>query len=86
MPLRYGTMHIERMAKGSHDCPEAQSPKGEKRSADVIGNAVKVMRISPAMEAGLADRLWSFEEIVAGMDAIAPKAGRPMTYKKRPIV
>ena len=30
----------------------------------------------------LTDRLWSFEEIVAGMDAIAPKAGRPKVYKR----
>ena len=43
----------------------------------------KTLRVSPAMEAGLTDRLWSFEEIVAGMDAIAPKAGRPKVYKKR---
>ena len=43
----------------------------------------KTLRVSPAMEAGLTNRLWSFEEIVTGMDAIAPKAGRPKNYKKR---
>ena len=43
----------------------------------------KTLRVSPAMQAGLTDRLWDFEEIVAGMDAIAPKAGRPKVYKKR---
>jgi hypothetical protein len=37
------------------------------------------------MQAGLTDRLWSFEEIVAGMDAIAPKAGRPKPVKKQSI-
>jgi len=42
----------------------------------------KSLRVTPAMQSGLTDRLWSFEEIVAGMDAIAPKAGRPKTYKK----
>ena len=43
----------------------------------------KTLRVSPAMEAGLTNRLWSFEEIITGMDAIAPKAGRPKNYKKR---
>jgi hypothetical protein len=45
----------------------------------------KSLRVTPAMQAGLTDRLWSFEEIVAGMDAIAPEAGRPKTYKKQSI-
>lgn len=43
----------------------------------------KTLRVTPAMAAGLTDRLWDFEEIVDGMDAIAPKAGRPKVYKKR---
>ena len=43
----------------------------------------KTLRVSPAMEAGLTNRLWNFEEIVAAMDVVAPKAGRPKTYKKR---
>ena len=58
-----------------------KGPKGEKRPADVIGIAVKVMRITPAMQSGLTDRLWSFEEIVASMDIIAPQAGRPRFIK-----
>jgi hypothetical protein len=33
--------------------------RGEKRPADVIGAAVKVMRTSPAMAAGIETRLWS---------------------------
>ncbi len=45
----------------------------------------KSLRITPAMASGLTDRLWDFEEIVAGMDAIAPKAGRPKTYKKSSV-
>jgi hypothetical protein len=36
------------------------------------------------MAAGLTDRVWSVEEIVAMMDEVAPKPGRPKTYKKRP--
>ena len=42
----------------------------------------KSLRVTPAMASGLTDRLWDFEEIVAGMDLVAPKAGRPKTYKK----
>ena len=30
-------------------------PKGEKRRADVIGNAVKVMRIATALNKSMAD-------------------------------
>jgi hypothetical protein len=41
------------------------------------------LRITPAMAAGLTDHVWSVEEIVAMMDDIAPKPGRPKTYKKR---
>ena len=43
----------------------------------------KTSRITPAAAAGLTDRLWSIEEIIAAMDEIAPNPGRPKTYKKR---
>ena len=43
----------------------------------------KSLRITPAMAANLTDTLWSWEMIVAKMDQIAPKAGRPKNYKKR---
>ncbi|MBI2718457.1 MAG: IS1 family transposase [Rhizobiales bacterium] len=43
----------------------------------------KTLRVTPAMAAGLTDRLWSFEEMIAAMDEIAPKPGRPKTYNKR---
>jgi hypothetical protein len=45
----------------------------------------KTLRVSPAMASGLTDHLWTMEEIVALMDAAAPKLGRPITYKKRAI-
>jgi hypothetical protein len=35
------------------------------------------------MAAGITDRVWSVEEIVAMMDEAAPKPGRPKAYKKR---
>lgn len=43
----------------------------------------KTLRVTPAMAAGLTDRLWTFEEMIAAMDAVAPKPGRPKVYKKR---
>ncbi len=35
------------------------------------------------MAAGFTDKLMSFEDIVALIDAAAPKPGRPKTYQKR---
>lgn len=43
----------------------------------------KTLRTTPAMASGLTDKLMSFEDIVALMDAVAPKPRRPKTYKKR---
>jgi IS1 family transposase len=41
------------------------------------------LRVTPAMAAGLTDRVSSVEEFVAMMDEVAPKPGRPKTYKKQ---
>ena len=43
----------------------------------------KTLKVTPAMAAGITDKLMSFEDIVAMIDAVAPKPGRPATYKKR---
>jgi IS1 family transposase len=43
----------------------------------------KSLRVSPAMAAGVADRLWSFEDVVAKIDEMAPPAKPRGPYKKR---
>jgi len=40
------------------------------------------LRVTPAMEAKLTNRLWSWEEIVKAMDADAPVAKKRGPYKK----
>jgi hypothetical protein len=52
----------------------------------VVYNFVKTHnahRLSPAMAAGVADRLWSVEDIVALIDTRAAKPGKHGPYKKR---
>ena len=43
----------------------------------------KTLLVTPAMEAGLTDRVWTFEDIVGLIDANAPKPGPRGPYKKR---
>jgi hypothetical protein len=43
----------------------------------------KTTRVTPAMAAGLTDRLWTMEEVAEMIDATLPKPGRPKNYKKR---
>jgi IS1 family transposase len=42
----------------------------------------KTLRVTPAMAAGLTDKLMGFEDIVALIDAAAEKPKRPATYNK----
>ena len=45
----------------------------------------KTLRVTPAMAAGIMDKLMDFEDIVALMDAAAPMPNRPKVYKKKPL-
>lgn len=43
----------------------------------------KTLRMSPAMAAGITDRLWSLEDVVAKIDELAPAPKPRGPYKKR---
>lgn len=43
----------------------------------------KTLRVTPAMAAGVTDRLWSMEELAAMVDATLPAPGRRGPYRKR---
>lgn len=43
----------------------------------------KTLRVTPAMQAGLTDHIWTFEEIVAKIDYYAPASKPRGPYKKR---
>jgi hypothetical protein len=40
-------------------------------------------RLTPAMAAGITDKLWSVEDMVALVEASEPRSGKRGPYKKR---
>ena len=46
----------------------------------------KTLRVTPAMEAGVTDRLWEIGDIVDMVEADAAKPNRPATYEKRGLI
>jgi len=43
----------------------------------------KAHKLTPALAAGITDKLWSVEDIVALVEASEPKPGKRGPYKKR---
>jgi IS1 family transposase len=43
----------------------------------------KTLRVTPAMAAGMSDRLWEVSDIVALLEVVEPKPGKRGPYKKR---
>ena len=43
----------------------------------------KTLRMTPAMAAGVTDKLWTMDDLVGMMDEVAPKPGRRGPYTKR---
>lgn len=51
----------------------------------VFYNSTRILttlRATPAMAADLTDRVWDLADVVALMDDVAPKPGRPKAYRK----
>jgi hypothetical protein len=45
----------------------------------------KTLRMSPAMAAGITDKLWSIEDFAALVDAAQPKPSKRGPYKKEMV-
>ena len=43
----------------------------------------KSLKVTPAMEAGIADSLWSMDDVIAKIDELAPPPAKRGPYKKR---
>ena len=69
-----------------HRRKEVREPCAHGRYLDglvQLGSHSQKPSVTPAKAAGQTDRLWTWDEIIDGMDAISPKPGRPKTYQKR---
>lgn len=48
-----------------------------------FGRIHKTLQVTPAMEAGVTDRVWDYEDVVAVLDDLTPKLGKRGPYNKR---
>lgn len=48
-----------------------------------FGRIHKTLRVTPAMEAGVTDSVWDYQDVVKVLDEYAPKPGKRGPYKKR---
>ena len=84
LTMRMGMRRFTRLTNGF-------SKKIENHVAMVAIHAVnynfarihKTLRITPAMAAGLSDRVWSLEEIVMIADSYTPQPAKRGPYKKK---
>jgi hypothetical protein len=66
---------------------EVRNVRAKRVQVDEIWSfaGAKTLRMTPAMAAGVADRLWSMDDLYQMMDAVAPKPGPRGPYKKRTV-
>jgi len=57
-----------------------QSPNSK---SSAIGKIHKTLRVTPAMQAGLIEHVWSFEELANMIDATIEKPTKRGPYKKQ---
>jgi len=50
-----------------------------------MGRLHQTLRVTPAMEAGVTDRLWEMGDLVRLIDEATPPPKRPKTYRKRKL-
>lgn len=97
-PKHVSTSHVERMSlnmrMGMRRFTRLTNAFSKKLDAHIHALALyfcwynfvrihKTLRMSPAMAAGVADRLWSMEDVVALIDARVPQPRKRGPYKKR---
>ena len=60
--------------------------EGEPRSRNYFCRVRQSLRVVPAMKAGVADHVWTYEKIIGVVDAFTSKPGPRGPYKKRNAV
>jgi hypothetical protein len=86
-PLQPGTagIHRDRPARQFPPAPDGQRHRRcvELAACYDLVPIHKTLRVTPAMAAGVTDRLWEVSDIVALLEPIESKPGKRGPYKKR---